>query len=125
MAVPHELQAIADRLNAENARYEARVSALQREAYNAACELATRMGREDPTLRKVMLFGSTLPGRRYTDNSDIDLAVEGGDRALLERIASEITQSVDIIGLEELRPGILEWVLKEGVCLYEAKPKRY
>ncbi len=123
MALSSELQAIVDRLNTENARHAARTASRQREAYQVACDLAARMGSEDASLRRVVLFGSTLPGRRYREDSDIDLAVEGGDRALLERLASEVNHDVDIIGMEDLRPGIRDRVRDEGICLYEAKPQ--
>ena len=118
-----ELQAIIDRQNRENARVNERIALAQRQAYAAAAELASRMGSEDPTLRRVILFGSTLPGRRYRLDSDIDLAVEGGDRPRLERLASELHQSVDVIALDELRPAVFERVLEEGVVLYEAEQK--
>jgi len=120
MADP-ELQAIIDTQNRENARVNRRIALAQRQAYDAAAELASRMGSEDPTLRRVILFGSTLPGRRYRQDSDIDLAVEGGDRPRLERLAAALNQSVDVIALDELRPGVLERVLEEGVVLYEAE----
>jgi predicted nucleotidyltransferase len=97
------------------------VEEAQREAYRAAHALAKEMGRQDPTLRRVVLFGSTLPGRRYRENSDIDLAVEGGDRAHLERLAASLPQKVDIIGLDDLRPGIRDRVEAEGEVLYEAE----
>jgi predicted nucleotidyltransferase len=121
MVPASDVQAIIDRLNRENARAAARLGRAQHAAYQAASALAARMGDEDPTLRRVVLFGSTVPGRRYRAGSDIDLAVEGGDRAHLERLAVSLPQSVDIIGMDELRPGILERVLAEGVVLYEAK----
>ncbi len=121
MAVTGDLQAIVHRLNRENARAAVRVASEQQEAYRAACELAVRMGARDPSLQRVVLFGSTVPGRRYRADSDIDLAVDGGDRALLERIAADLPQSVDIIGIDELRPGIRRRVLTEGVILYEKR----
>lgn len=121
MASDSELQAIVDRLNRENSRARADLARAQQAAYRAACTLAARMGEEDPTLRRVVLFGSTVPGRRYRADSDIDLAVEGGDRARLERLAASLEQSVDIVRMDELRPGILERVLAEGVVLYEAE----
>lgn len=116
-----QLQAIIDRQNRENARVNERIALAQRQAYTAAAELASRMGSEDPALRRVILFGSTLPGRRYRLDSDIDLAVEGGDRPRLERLASALHQSVDVIALDELRPAVFERVLEEGVVLYEAQ----
>jgi predicted nucleotidyltransferase len=121
MSADSDLQAIVDRLNRENARAAACLARTQRDAYQVAHALAARMGEEDPSLRRVVLFGSTVPGRRYRRDSDIDLAVEGGDRARLERLAASLQQSVDIIGLDELRPGIRERVVAEGVVLYEAK----
>ncbi|MEX2445273.1 MAG: nucleotidyltransferase domain-containing protein [Alkalispirochaeta sp.] len=121
MALAGDLQAIVHRLNRENARAAARVADAQREAYRAARELAVRMGTEDASVRQVILFGSTLPGRRYRNDSDIDFAVEGGDRALLERLAADGPRTVDIIGIDELRPGIRDRVLAEGEVLYEAK----
>mgnify|MGYP006303755635 CR=1 FL=1 len=98
-----------------------RLARAQREAYRAAVDLAAEMGERDPTLRRVILFGSTLPGRLYRASSDIDLAVEGGDRALLERLVAGLSRPVDVIRLDDLRPGILERVLAEGVVLYEKK----
>jgi predicted nucleotidyltransferase len=121
VAMDSDLQAIVDRLNRENAQAAEQISRAQRNAFQTASELAARMGSQDPTLRRVVLFGSTIPGRRYRADSDIDLAVEGGDRAHLERIALSAPQSVDIVGMEELRPGVRERVLAEGIVLYEAQ----
>lgn len=81
------------------------------------------MAEHDPTLRRVILFGSTLPGRRYRLNSDIDLAIDGGNRPVLERVAARVPQSVEIIGLEEMRPGVRERVLSEGETLYDANAR--
>lgn len=61
------------------------------------------MGAEDPSRRRVVLFGSTVPGRPYRRESDIDLAVEGGDHARLERLAADVARPVDVIRLDELR----------------------
>ena len=121
MELDPDLQPIVDRLNRENARAAARLAEAHRAAYRAARALAARMGEDDPTLRRVVLFGSTLPGRRYRAGSDIDLAIEGGDRARLERLAATLPQPVDIIHMDDLRPGIRDRVLTEGVVLYEAK----
>ena len=121
MAVTGDLHAIVHRLNRENARNAARATDAQREAYSVACELAVKMGALDPTLRRVVLFGSTVPGQPYRVDSDIDLAVEGGHRAYLERLAADVPWPVDIIEMDELRPGIRHRVQAEGVVLYEKK----
>lgn len=120
-----DLRAIIDRQNRENATENARLARAQKAALQAATELATRMGSDDRTLRRVILFGSTIPGRHYRPGSDIDLAVEGGDRALLERLAANLSQPVDIIGLDEMRPGIRDIALAEGIVIYEADQDRF
>jgi predicted nucleotidyltransferase len=89
-----DLQAIIDRQNRENANENARLARAQKVALQAATELAARMGSEDPTLRRVILFGSTLPGRRYRAGSDIDLAVDGGDSPLRSEVAPIFTDSL-------------------------------
>jgi hypothetical protein len=63
MVLDAELQTIVDRLNRENALHAARDANLQREAYRTACELAARMGAEDPSVQRGVLFGSTVPDR--------------------------------------------------------------
>jgi len=119
MAGDEEVQAIVRRLNVENRRAQARAADAQRRAYETARELAARMGAEDSSLRRVILFGSTVPGGWYRADSDIDLAVDGGDRPFLERLAAGVPWSVDIVQLDDLRPGIRDRVLAEGVLLYE------
>lgn len=121
MALTPALEAIVDRLNRDNAQAAKLAAEAQRSAFEAAHRLAERMGAEDATLRRVILFGSAVPGRRFRVDSDIDLAIDGGDRPCLERLTAGVSQSVDIIDIDDLRPGIRERVLAEGVVLYEAR----
>lgn len=78
------------------------------------------MGRADTKLEKVVLFGSALPGRTFRRDSDIDLAIKGGNRALLEHVVVNSSFAVDLIDLDDARPGILESIEKEGVVVYAA-----
>lgn len=121
MALTPALEAIVDRLNRDNAQAAKWAAEAQRVAFRTARELAAKMGAADATLRRVILFGSTVPGRRYRVDSDIDLAIDGGDRTRLERLAMGVGQTVDIIEIDDLRPGIRDRVLAEGVALYEAR----
>ncbi|MDX9958888.1 MAG: hypothetical protein RBT68_10655 [Spirochaetia bacterium] len=69
------LRLFIDRMRREN-EVEADLAArLQREARAEALRLGAEMGKADPDLRKVVLFGSALPGRDFRIDSDIDLAV--------------------------------------------------
>jgi len=63
MPLSGELQAIVDRLNRDNARYAEQARRAHQEAYALAGALAARLGAADPTVRRVILFGSALPGR--------------------------------------------------------------
>ena len=128
MGVPEELQPIVDRIRRENAVARVRLAELHEGAYHTAVSLAGEMGRQDSSLKKVILFGSALPGRVFRADSDIDLAVVGGDLPLLERIVESARAAdtsggalkVDILDLGDARPGIRERILEEGVVLYDA-----
>lgn len=112
------LSFFADRIRRENAIESAKAACLHALAFDEACRLAVEMGKADPTLRTVMLFGSTLPGREYRINSDIDLAIRGGNQALLERVAEQSSFHIDIIAIEDARPGIKERIMDEGLVIY-------
>ncbi|MEI6389246.1 MAG: hypothetical protein WCQ50_21785, partial [Spirochaetota bacterium] len=82
------LRPFIDRIRRENEIESEQVADLHVEAFEEAKRLGIEMGRADPCLRKVVLFGSALPDRDFRSDSDIDLAIVGGDRAGLERIAA-------------------------------------
>ncbi|MGD9941355.1 MAG: nucleotidyltransferase domain-containing protein [Clostridia bacterium] len=114
------LRLFIDRMRREN-EVEADLAArLQREARAEALRLGAEMGKAEPDLRKVVLFGSALPGRDFRIDSDIDLAVVGGDRARLERLVASSSFPVDVIDLEEARPGIRKSIENEGILVYAA-----
>lgn len=73
-------------------------------------------------VKKVVLYGSLASGR-FAEGSDIDIAVEGLDRAqFFEALASvnRITPPwVDLKPLEGLDAFFRERVLREGEVLYE------
>ncbi|MCA9911785.1 MAG: nucleotidyltransferase domain-containing protein [Anaerolineae bacterium] len=72
----------------------------------------------------VRVFGSVARGEATT-NSDVDLLIEQdwsrlsgwGGMELVIALEDLLQRKVDIATLEELRPGIRERVLKEGVVL--------
>ena len=77
---------------------------------------------EDHGLRKVLLFGSRARGD-FRRESDIDLAVSGGnaERFLLD--AEEMTSTLlkyDVVNLDyPLRPELLKSIEREGKVLFE------
>ncbi|MFZ4617434.1 MAG: nucleotidyltransferase family protein [Rectinemataceae bacterium] len=112
------LRPFIDRIRRENEIESEQVADLHVEAFEEAKRLGIKMGRADPSLRKVVLFGSALPDRDFRSDSDIDLAIVGGDRAGLERIAAASPFSVDILELEAARAGIRKTIEEEGVVVY-------
>ena len=73
-------------------------------------------------IRKMVLFGSRARGD-YRRDSDIDLAVSGGDIARFRLALEEETSTLlqyDVIDLDSTRsPELLEAISKEGVILHE------
>ena len=105
------------RENKVEAEYADRLHAA---AYEEAWRLGREMGRADASLAEVVLFGSALPGRAFRRDSDIDLGIRGGNRVLLEHVVVDSSFAVDLIDLEDARPGIVERIEKEGVVVYAA-----
>ena len=79
--------------------------------------LAARYG-----IKRILLFGSRARGD-YRRDSDIDLAVSGGDIARFRLALEEETSTLlqyDVIDLDSTRsPELLEAISKEGVILHE------
>lgn len=70
---------------------------------------------------RVVLFGSLLDGT-LAESSDVDLAVEGLDRAryweALWRCSDALGRAVDLVPLEDARPSLRERVRDEGEVLH-------
>lgn len=79
-----------------------------------------RVLRDEFGVRRVLLFGSLLDGRLHA-GSDVDLAVEGLHPGAywqaLDRVASLLGCSVDLIRLEEVPPGLRE-AAEQGEVLH-------
>ena len=73
-------------------------------------------------IEKVILFGSRARGD-YRRESDIDLAVAGGDADLVRLDGEEETDTLlqyDVVNLDHhLQPGLREKIEEEGILLYE------
>lgn len=119
-ADPRVLDILA-RQKRENRRATERLEARRSAAWAEAERLARAFAEADPALKRVILFGSLAQGERFTESSDIDLVIEGGDFTRLMRIAEASRFVVDLVPFETLRDGIKVRVVSEGVVLYEAK----
>jgi len=110
---------MVERARRENAREVAaaaqRLVAARQEAARLAAELASLKG-----LRRVLLFGSAARGRGFRTDSDIDIAIEGGDILAAEGIVESSTFHIDIVDLQSANEAMRERIQHEGVLLHEA-----
>lgn len=94
------IEAIVRNQKAENLRVDAVLNRRLASARDEARLLAAALG-EIPGIRKVLLFGSVARGKPFTFDSDIDLAIEGGDILEAMAIAETFSFSVDVVDLAE------------------------
>lgn len=77
---------------------------------------------KEQNILKVVLFGSRARGG-YRRESDIDLAVSGGDANLFRLAIEEETSTLlqfDVVDLDlHIQSGLLEKIEKEGITIYE------
>ena len=114
------IRGIVERTKADNAR-EAVQIALRLDAARAlARDLASSLSGY-PQVRRVFFFGSASTGRDFRLDSDIDLAVEGGD-ILSHRALVEVAPiPVDVVDFLALPPLLREGIESEGELLYEKR----
>jgi len=94
----------------------ARLEAARAEAQRLACELATL-----PGISKILHFGSSATGRNFGLDSDIDIAITGGDILEAMRVAESSVFNVDVIDVDTVPSPLKEAILEEGVVLYEKR----
>jgi predicted nucleotidyltransferase len=102
----------------QNAREAEAIEARLQMARAEARGLARRLG-SDPAVRRVLFFGSASTGRRFRLDSDIDLAVEGGDILAHLGIVEKSAFPVDVIDIQALPEPYREGIEAEGELLYE------
>jgi predicted nucleotidyltransferase len=112
----------ADRLR-QKYRAEEEDLEKRREHANAWAKVITSvLAAEDPDLKQVFGFGSVFEEwRRFRFDSDIDLAIVGGNWSRLMRVIPESGYSVDLVELELQNQEFKNHVREKGVLLYEKK----
>jgi predicted nucleotidyltransferase len=115
---------IAKIITAEKKRYreaQERIRKRLDKARSEAKRLASRFVEEQPSIKKVILFGSVAAGNVRNDWFDIDLGVIGGDSFELFMIAEDSEFKVDVVDLQSASPKFRELAESRGVVLYEQK----
>lgn len=114
------LETIIARVKRDNARINeetrSRLELARAEALRLALELAELDG-----VNRVIHFGSSASGRSFRLDSDIDIAISGGDLLEAMRITESSTFNVDTIDIDAVPSPLKEAILHEGVLLYEKR----
>jgi len=84
------------------------------EARRLAADIAALDG-----IRRVIHFGSSATGRSFRLDSDIDIAIAGGDLFAAMGVAETSRFHVDVVDIETLPSSLREAILSEGVVLHE------
>lgn len=114
------VQAAADRLRRKEAKHQEKLRMRREAAQALARTVAIQLGKRDDRISRVIGFGSTFElWRNYRLDSDIDLAIIGGDwyEATRDLPVSDI--EISIIELSTQTESFRQDVLEYGVVLYE------
>lgn len=103
----------------ENRREKEELDALRIKAREVGVELARELVSADPRIRQIWGFGSAFEDDRpFTRNSDIDLAIEGGNILRLFGIAENADFPVDLIDITAQADAFALLIRENGRLLY-------
>ena len=106
------------RINAQNRAEDARAAARRKLAIEDGRRLAAAFREMDGSIRAIWGFGSTFEAYRpYRMDSDIDLAVEGGNILKLYSIAEGSEFKVDLVDISDAVDGFAAAIRKNGHLL--------
>lgn len=116
------LEEAAERLRRIRRGRDSRLKQRRQQAREKGREIAAYLGTRDTELQKVIGFGSTYEAwRNYREDSDIDLAVIGGNWSLLSSLVVSKEFKVSLVELNLQNPEFTSHVLMHGEVLYERK----
>ena len=110
----------ADRIRKRNLERDAALKERRERAHSWGEAVAARLGRSDPEIKQILGFGSTFEKwRNYRKDSDVDLAMIGGDwsKAMSRLPTGEF--EVSLIELELQNDEFASYVNEHGIVLYE------
>jgi predicted nucleotidyltransferase len=108
----------ARRINSENREEAEQAAARRREAREEAVRIAAELRAKDPCIKGIWGFGSTFePALPYRLDSDIDLAIEGGDIIALLAVAERARFKVDLVDIGDRDDYFARRIRSEGVAL--------
>lgn len=114
-----DLKRAAARVNEENRKETEREIARRAEARQEGRRLAASLRQADPKIARIWGFGSAFEdSRSFRMDSDIDLAIEGGDIVTLYSIVLSSPFKVDLIDITGKADEFAESIRERGIALY-------
>ena len=113
-----DIAAASRRINNENREEDRLISARRAAAQDEGRRLSAAMREKDGAIERVWGFGSTFEDfRPYRMDSDIDLAIEGGDVLSLISITEASSFKVDLIDLTGREDDFARLLRERGTTL--------
>lgn len=110
---------VVQRFNEENDRENRRLLERRAAAEREGIRLAERLREADPNIRRIWGFGSVFEiSRPFTFDSDIDLAIEGGDILTLYSVTEDSSFDVDLVDITESKDGFARMIRERGKLLF-------
>ena len=110
------LSAAGERIRRENLAHHDRCLARKAAARQEAERLARLLCETDSSITAVWGFGSTFAEDGFGEDSDVDLAVEGGDFDVVTKLVADSQFEIDLLWLEG-NDGLCRQVRRRGVRL--------
>ena len=113
-----DIEAAARRITAANRKEDEMTAARRIAAQQEARRIAAALRAKDPEVRLIWGFGSAFEAYRpFRMDSDIDLAIEGGDILRLLSIAEDSTFKVDLIDISGCEDRFAQVIRERGTLL--------
>jgi len=94
------ISAYANRLLNENEKYDREMTRRRLAAKKEASRIAVLLKAKDPKIKHIWGYGSVFENSRpFSANSDIDLAIEGGDYFKAFKIVERSSFKIDLIDI--------------------------
>ena len=120
---PVDLERVRAFLKAKEERRQARIDALFDRATREAKAIIAQIARELRP-RRIYQWGSLLDRARFTEISDIDIAVEGlrGPEEFFRAVGIALdgaTVHVDVVEMEKLPANVAQYIRRRGKVVHE------
>ena len=108
----------ADRINLSNKKYNKEISVFKKKLENEASRIARELYDASLGIEKIWGFGSVFEDKKIiTPESDIDLAIEGGDYFSALKISGRSMYKVDLLDISGKNDYFSDAVRKYGVYI--------